>query len=1148
MIAGMHRSGTSYLAKSLSLLGLRLPKSIRPGSPDNPKGHYESFDVAQYHERLLTKMNLSWDTFILPPEEWFVSEHEIKAVVDLCNKVKRDYPGKEPIILKDPRLSLFLPAWKKIVDRLGMQGFYIIPFRHPFEVAASLNKRNKISRARALMIWLAHLFSEEKYSRDVKRSFLCFPKWTNNIELSIEKVEKDLDVCFPKKNKRNLLLVKKEFEESLVHYNEPQSQLASNEIEQLSIDVFNSFLNLEIDPNDDSAILALDKYRAKFKELATQLSELLNDMELNKFSHIEQQAVLSGRKKIAAQVELLQGQQTEDKDRITELEKKLQNSQSEAEQSTAQVRTLRRQVVESEERAEDFKKQLQEIVDTNRVFDKENKDLRVRNNMLAKEFEQMAEYKSRFAELDKKQQEIVDTNRVLDKENNDLRVRNNMLAKEFEQTILELNEQKLKVARPLYRNIYRMTGFMLRKYVSSTLVESLKKVAPNPDGVPKQLTYKTKLIKDVATPFEIFSTPVATTALPDIFILSIINWNFRYQRPQHIAQGLAATGRRVFYVEMEMTGGDIKLTTVTKNLYRVRLSGRNISHIQPYTGQPDSKQMDGWLAAFYQFCDAVSCTSFKQVIIQHPFWWNLARHLSPEHQIIFDCMDDISGFSNTEPFLLDLERDLLAKCDKLIVSSQYLLEKYEHYQTPILIRNAADIDNFMESMQEVPRPAFLELSFNEGDSEVIKVGYVGAIAEWFDADLLAKVAESEPFFEFHICGAVTAPEPSLLDKLDNIKMYGEIPYSDVPGFLNEMDVMIIPFKIVPIIQACDPVKFYEYSAMGKPTVTTALPELSRASNLTFVATTPLEFREQIFAAYKKGKTDQFRKQLCEYAAKNTWNHRISCFEGALTEMPKVSIVILGYGDPELTKGALYSLFESGPSYPNMEILVVDNGSSSETLNEVKGFIGAFPNVTMIENGENLGFAKGNNVGLEAATGEYVMLLNNDTVVAPGAVHAMVCHLARNPEIGAVGPLTNSIGNEAKLFVEYGDMAQMRFVARSATTGYRGMYTSIPVVAYFAVMFRRKDLKIFGLLSEEYGRGMFEDDDHCAVIKDKNYICALAEDAFVHHHHSASFSKIDADAHDELFENNKVLFESKWGKWKPHKYREGRPMPSYKSRG
>ena len=73
--------------------------------------------------------------------------------------------------------------------------------------------------------------------------------------------------------------------------------------------------------------------------------------------------------------------------------------------------------------------------------------------------------------------------------------------------------------------------------------------------------------------------------------------------------------------------------------------------------------------------------------------------------------------------------------------------------------------------------------------------------------------------------------------------------------------------------------------------------------------------------------------------------------------------------------------------------------------------------------------------------------------------------------------------------------------------------------------------------------MFEDDDHCAMIKSKGYTCALAEDAYVHHHLSATFSKLDNGEKEALFEANKVTFEKKWGTWKPHSYREERPKSS-----
>ena len=1057
----MHRSGTSYLAQTLSFMGLELPNSIQPGSPDNLKGHFESLKITQFHDNLLNELNFSWDTFIFPPESWFSSEYAERSIQELTKNFQREFPGSGPILLKDPRLSLFLPLWKKFVGITDLEDFYIVPLRHPLEVVASLDKRNKIGASRSCLIWLNYLFNAEKYSRGEKRSFIHFPEWSQDLEQTIDKIEHDIGTDFPKKHKKNLVKAKKEFEQSLVHHECKVFENARNNIESLCFESYRTFLKLTKDSSDAKALAKIDALRTQFEELSDVYAEVVVELEM----------------KYGTQ---------------------MQDSQHEREQAVAQAGVLQQRLDETEGHVTQLEQQMQ------------------------------SEKKS-----------ISDLQRKI----NELKVQNRSLSKEYEQLLKTHNKEQLTVVRPMYRNFYKTTGLLLRKTLPSAWVESIKKITPHPDGVPKQLTYQPQISKNFNASTVQF-TPPCPESDPDIFVLSIINWDFRYQRPQHIAKGMADSGRRVFYVEMELANNGSQLTRVSDNLYRARLSSQNIGHIQPYTGQPDPEQTRAWVTAFYEFCNTIKATTFKQIIIQHPYWWQLAQHLSLEFQIIFDCMDNISGFSNTEQFLLDLEQDMLQKCDKLVVSSQYLFDKYKHFQTPVLIRNAAELNHFYSTRKEKLPPSFLKLrASKKRASNTIKVGYVGVIAEWFDAELVKDVAILDPSFEFHLCGAVTTQEAAQLIELENINMYGEIPYSDVPGFLHEMDVLIIPFKIIPIIQACDPVKFYEYSAMGKPTVTTALPELSRASRLTFFASTPTVFAEQIHNAYKAGKKHNFCKQLQEYTAKNTWVHRTAQFEEVLSKVPKVSIVILSYGDPDLTKAALHSLYDGGAAYPNMEVLVVDNGSPSNALEEVNQFAINYSNVKVIENGENLGFAKGNNVGLEAATGEHVMLLNNDTVVAPGAIYAMVRHLGNNPAIGAVGPLTNNIGNEAKLFVDYENMEQMKDIARQAATGYRGVFTPINVVAYFAVMFRRADLKTFGLLSEEYGRGMFEDDDHCAMIRSKGFICALAEDAYVHHHLSATFSKLKDEEKEALFESNKKIFEKKWKPWQPHKYRENRPESS-----
>lgn len=698
--------------------------------------------------------------------------------------------------------------------------------------------------------------------------------------------------------------------------------------------------------------------------------------------------------------------------------------------------------------------------------------------------------------------------------------------------------ERFTVFRPLYRNIYRVAGRFLRSVLRQDTVDRLRSRIPDPEGIPSHLHHPASSVTPVAA-----ERPMAAaTDLPDVFVLSIIDWHFRQQRPQHIARQLSRS-RRVFYVEMSPSDEACLIEEKAERLYRVRLPTREAGYVAPYTGRASRSQVECWMKAFAAFCDEVSASPFKQIIVQHPFWWQFARHLSPEYEIAFDCMDDIAGFSNTEPFLLELEAEMVEECDKLIVSSDYLARKFGSGRQFDLVRNAGDDSHFSILPGGRGLPDFLVANRFEKDADRIDAGYVGAIAEWFDHELIAAAAKAAPHVHFHLCGAVTASGPAALERLSNVTLYGEIPYELAPAFLEQMDVALIPFQSIPLIHACDPVKFYEYSAMGLPTVSTPMPELDRVRELVLSAATPTEFVEQLERAAGLAQDEAFCQRLRDFAGANTWQHRGEAFSNALGQHPLVSAVILAFGEAQWTTAALHSLFDPGPAYPDLEVIVVDNGSPPEALSELREACGRHPGVRLIENGENLGFARGNNVGIEAARGEYVLLLNNDTYVAPGAIPSMVRHLSRHPEIGVVGPITNNIGNEARVPVEYADMAEMKRAARDLTSGYRGVFTPLRSVAYFAAMFRRKDLDLFGLLDEAYGLGMFEDDDHCAVIGSHGYVCALAEDAFVHHHLSATFSQMGAERKSALFRRNQQLFESRWGPWTPHTYRDARPPKS-----
>jgi hypothetical protein len=114
--------------------------------------------------------------------------------------------------------------------------------------------------------------------------------------------------------------------------------------------------------------------------------------------------------------------------------------------------------------------------------------------------------------------------------------------------------------------------------------------------------------------------------------------------------------------------------------------------------------------------------------------------------------------------------------------------------------------------------------------------------------------------------------------------------------------------------------------------------------------------------------------------------------------PVLSIVIVNWNTRDYLLGALRSIFDAPPPF-EFEVIVVDNASSDGSAEAVRR---EFPLVRLTASAENTGYAKGNNIGLEQSAGEFVLLLNPDVVLRPGALERAVAILRRRPEVGALG--------------------------------------------------------------------------------------------------------------------------------------------------
>ncbi len=117
----------------------------------------------------------------------------------------------------------------------------------------------------------------------------------------------------------------------------------------------------------------------------------------------------------------------------------------------------------------------------------------------------------------------------------------------------------------------------------------------------------------------------------------------------------------------------------------------------------------------------------------------------------------------------------------------------------------------------------------------------------------------------------------------------------------------------------------------------------------------------------------------------------------MKKKPDVSVIILSFNTLELTRACLQTVFASKLGRYTTEVIVCDNGSRDGSIEMISK---EFPEVVLIDNKKNVGFAAGNNPGMKRARGRYILLLNSDTEVSPRAIAMMLDYLERSPDVGA----------------------------------------------------------------------------------------------------------------------------------------------------
>jgi glycosyltransferase involved in cell wall biosynthesis len=351
----------------------------------------------------------------------------------------------------------------------------------------------------------------------------------------------------------------------------------------------------------------------------------------------------------------------------------------------------------------------------------------------------------------------------------------------------------------------------------------------------------------------------------DVIAFSMIDWSYRFQRPQQLAKRIAAAGNRVFYIRNRFSGSrKMSIRNVLPNLLTVELPGPgdfNLYHDSMESFLANSIVENISLLRFQFNIDKAVC------LVQFPVWAKPAFELKKRYgwKTVYDCMDYHAGFGNISKSSLKDERSLFINSDLVFLSSHVLRQKILPIKKHChLLPNAGEFDHFSRStpkafknIERLPRPI---------------LGYYGAISQWFDSRLLASISKNRPDWTFLLIGNTHGAHLDSLKQHKNVVFLSEQKYQNLPEFLNLFDVCLIPFKKNRLTDATNPVKLYEYCAAGKPVVASNLEELQWYRKYVYLATSTRCWIDAIEKALLRRSPRDFQSRR-NFAQRNNWDDR-----------------------------------------------------------------------------------------------------------------------------------------------------------------------------------------------------------------------------------------------------------------------------------
>ena len=288
VVLGMHRSGTSAVGGVLAKLGVEPPKSLMLPGEDNPRGYWESSVITQFNDEVLASAGSSWNDWQEFNPHWIESEVGKQSMERLALLLAEEFGEARLFFIKDPRICRLLPVWLKVFSDLGISAKFVIPFRHPLEVARSLAARGDrfapgytLLQGQAQLVWLRHVLDAEFGSRGFDRALFRYNDLLADWRLQARRIGEELDI----KWSRMSAVVETEIDEflsaDLRHEYLDDAVPGTSAISSWASETYQALRQLAEGGDSDAAYARLDTVRNELNLTSAIYAPVLHEVHAN---------------------------------------------------------------------------------------------------------------------------------------------------------------------------------------------------------------------------------------------------------------------------------------------------------------------------------------------------------------------------------------------------------------------------------------------------------------------------------------------------------------------------------------------------------------------------------------------------------------------------------------------------------------------------------------------------------------------------------------------------------------------------------------------------------------------------------------------------------------------------------------------------